>query len=358
MIDFQYIQDKVSNKVRLEFDELVFMYNNFSLSELSLLADMVRREKNGISVLYNNNFHIEPSNICKHRCKFCSFRRESQFDEGAWDMSIEDILKYCKEKYTSGMTEVHIVGSSHPEKKLDYYLNVIKTARENLPKEVAIKAYSAVEILDMSEGVGIEETLKQLKDVGLDAIPGGGAEILDDNIRSIICPDKATTEQWLEIHRIAHKIGIHSNATMLFGHIENREDRIRHILKIRELQDQTGGFSAFIPLKYLTSNNPLSKDYNITEISTLEIMRTYAISRLALDNVQHIKAYWPMLGLSDTEISLLYGADDIDGTVNNSTKIYSLAGASEQKPSLDVQTLEEIAKSAGYKAIERNSFYN
>lgn len=358
------IENKIDSLEKLSFDELMYLYEVLELSELSALSHRVRAKINGNKVFYIKNFHIEPSNICVHRCEFCSFRRESSSDEGAWSMSIDQVKEYCLEKYSPGTSEVHIVGSVHPEKDFGYYNQIVKTVRETLPSEVSIKAYSAIEILDMAASCNkeidhdyslenIRYVLSELKGSGLKAIPGGGAEILDDKIREKICPDKPMSEHWLNVHREAHKMGISSNATMLFGHIETREDRVRHLLRIRDLQEETSGFNAFIPLKYHLDNNIAAEKYGIAEISDMEILRTFAISRLALNNIPHIKAYWPMLGIELTELSLLFGADDIDGTINDSTKIYSLAGACEQSPQMTVSQLEKIAESAGFTAIKR-----
>lgn len=356
-MEIDSIVSKLSNGGRLNFDELSYLYKEGELSLLSYLSDQIRRSINGDYLFYNKNFHLEPSNICKHRCEFCSFRRDKEGDEGGWSMSIEEIIHHCQREYYPGITEVHIVGSVHPDKGLDYYLDIIKAVRETLPPEVTIKGYSAVEIVDMSEGVGVRSVLEQLKNLGLSALPGGGAEILDDKIRGVICPDKCTSQEWLNVHQTAHEIGLRSNATMLFGHIETPEDRIRHLLTLRELQDKTHGFDAFIPLKYHSANNPASEKFGIKEISTPEIMRTFAISRIALDNIPHIKSYWPMLGKELTQVALSFGADDLDGTIHNTTKIYSLAGAKEQHPSMTTQELEKMVISAGYTPKERDSFY-
>jgi aminodeoxyfutalosine synthase len=271
-------------------------------------------------------------------------------------MSLEEIRDYCREKYQKGMTEVHVVGSVHPEKGLDYYVSIIEIIRKELPDEVTIKAYSAVEIDDMSKysGKSWKEVLSILKSAGLQALPGGGAEIFEPGVRAQICPDKADGATWLEIHRIAHKMDIRTNSTMLFGHIESREDRINHLLSLRELQDETGGFDAFIPLLYKSSNNSLS---HLGELNIMEVLKTFAISRIVLDNIPHIKSYWPMLGKDLCQLSLLYGADDIDGTINDSTKIYSMAGSSSN-PGMTKQDLERIAIACGYQAVERDSFYN
>ncbi len=331
-------------------------YNHTNIHELSLEATKVREEKNSNIVYYNRNFHLEPSNICVHRCKFCSFRRDNSTQPGAWSMSYEQIREFCKSKYTPGDTEIHIVGSVHPNKGLDYYLKVIEIVREVLPQEVAIKAYSAVEIDDMSKlsGLTVNEVLKELKIRGLSILPGGGAEIFNNDIRSVLCPDKCSSQKWIEIHKTAHSLGIKSNATMLFGHIESIEHRVEHLLMIKEAQSQSHGFDAFIPLKFRNFNNNLS---HIPEIGILETLKTFAISRLILNNVDHIKSYWPMLGKELCQLTLLYGADDIDGTIKDSTKIYSMAGSVET-PQMSVQDLQSIANNCGYIAKERDSYYN
>ncbi|HQN24705.1 MAG TPA: CofH family radical SAM protein [Bacteroidales bacterium] len=340
---------------RYGFDRLLELYST-DLEQLRALALAEREARYGRAIFFNRNFHIEPSNICIHRCKFCSYRRDNEEQSGAWSMSLEQIREYCLKKYSKGITEVHIVGSVHPERDLDYYISIISMVKGLLPKEVSIKAYSAVEIDDMSisSGLNSEQVLTRLKEAGLDALPGGGAEIFDNSIRMQICPDKASAERYLEIHRTAHKLGIPTNCTMLFGHIESREQRVAHMLKLRELQDGTGGFNAFIPLKYSCANNSLSE---IGEVSQEEILRTIAISRLALDNIPHIKAYWPMLGKKTGILAMEYGADDMDGTIENSTKIYSMAGAEEQQPRLTVDELRELASAYGFHIKERDSFY-
>ncbi len=344
-------------KDRADLKHILELYDNFDMNTLSEYAHDVRSFFNGNKVFFNNNFHIEPSNICRHRCKFCSYRRDNSLQPGAWSMSLEEIRDYCREKYQKGMTEVHVVGSVHPEKGLDYYVSIIEIIRKELPDEVTIKAYSAVEIDDMSKysGKSWKEVLSILKSAGLQALPGGGAEIFEPGVRAQICPDKADGATWLEIHRIAHKMDIRTNSTMLFGHIESREDRINHLLSLRELQDETGGFDAFIPLLYKSSNNSLS---HLGELNIIEVLKTFAISRIVLDNIPHIKSYWPMLGKDLCQLSLLYGADDIDGTINDSTKIYSMAGSSVSNPGMTKQDLERIAVACGYQAVERDSFYN
>lgn len=343
------------NSVRYGFDRLMELYS-LELEQLRALALAEREARYSRTIFFNRNFHIEPSNVCIHRCKFCSYRRDGEEQPGAWSMTLGQIREYCLQKYSKGMTEVHIVGSVHPERDFNYYISIISLVRELMPKEVAIKAYSAVEIDDMciSSGLTPKQVLTQLKEAGLDALPGGGAEIFDSSIRGQICPDKTSAERYLEIHRTAHKLGISTNCTMLFGHIENREQRVAHMLALRELQESTRGFSAFIPLKYSCANNSLSE---IGEVSREEILRTIAISRLALDNIPHIKAYWPMLGKKTSILAMEYGADDMDGTIEDSTKIYSMAGSEEQNPVLAVNELKELASLSGFHIAERDSFY-
>lgn len=342
---------------RVGFEEAMNLYDSLDINKLSLLATSVREKINGKKVFYNRNFHLEPSNVCIHNCKFCSYRRGNIFEDGAWTMGLNEVEEYCLSKFTPDMTEIHIVGSVDPERDFEYYCNIVETVRKVLPEYVTIKAFSAVEIDDMAvaSGKSIVEVLTELKRRGVSALPGGGAEIFDAEIREIICPDKCSTDRWLEIHREAHKLGMRTNCTMLFGHIEKRENRVTHLLKLRELQDETGGFDAFIPLLFKSANNQLSY---LGEIEIVEILKTYAISRLVLDNIPHIKAYWPMLGKENSQLALLYGADDMDGTINDSTKIYSMAGSSEERPVMTIEELENSAKECGYIAIERDSSYN
>ena len=341
--------------------ELLELYDA-PLPRLQAAAGEIRRRLNGDRVWYNRNFHIEPSNICTHRCKFCSYRRDDASQAGAWSMELDEILPYCEAKFEPGMTEIHVVGSVQPGRTAAYYEEIIRLVQgfaleHGTPQRpVTVKAYTAVEIDDMARfsGIPVRELLVRLKEAGLATMPGGGAEIFAPHIRRQICPDKCTGERWLEIHRTAHKTGIPTNCTMLFGHIESREDRVDHLLALRELQAETGGFNAFIPLKYKSAGNRLS---DLGEVSDEEVLRTVAIARLALDNIPHIKAYWPMLGKDLAFEALSWGADDLDGTINDSTRIYSLAGAQEQRPVLTVSELQARATASGWKAVERDSFY-
>jgi len=340
-----------------ENNKALKLYDTTDMNEISSEATEVRERINGNLVFFNHNIHLEPSNVCIHRCKFCSYRRDDDTASGAWSMSLDEIKEFCTKIFKPSMTEVHITGSVHPSRNFEYYVSIIRILRDLLPEQVAIKAYSAVEIDDMciSSGKTVEEILGTLKDAGLSALPGGGAEIFAHSVRSIIAPDKCDGNRWLQIHRTAHKLGIRSNCTMLFGHIENRAHRVDHLLKLKELQSETGGFDAFIPLLFKNRGNSLSY---IVELNLSEILKTFAISRIVLDNIPHIKSYWPMLGKEVCGLTLLYGADDIDGTINDTTRIFSSAGSSEQKPSMSREELTAIASEFGYKAVERDSFYN
>ncbi|MBR6423237.1 MAG: CofH family radical SAM protein [Bacteroidales bacterium] len=322
----------------------------------------MRKSLNEDRIWYNRNFHLEPSNICAHRCSFCSYRRDDASQPGAWSMTLEEIVPYCERKFEPGMTEIHIVGSVHPDQPFAYYRQIVSLvhgfaeAHGTPARPVTVKAYTAVEIDDMCRynRLALEDCLRQLQEAGLATMPGGGAEIFAPAVRRQICPDKCDAQRWLDIHRTAHRMGIPTNCTMLFGHLESRGDRVDHLLALRALQDETGGFNAFIPLKFRARDNRLS---GLGEVSGEEVLRTFAIARLALDNIPHIKAYWPMLGKELAMEAMSYGADDLDGTINDSTRIYSLAGAEDQRPTLSVAELQARAAAAGWKAVERDSFY-
>jgi aminodeoxyfutalosine synthase len=348
------IAKKVVDGKRLTAEEGLVLYACNDLLLLSLLATWRRKQINGDKVFYNRNFHIEPTNICINHCVFCSYRRR-QGEAGSWEYSPDDIRELCKPYLDQPITEVHVVGGVHPQRDIYFYASLLAAIKETLPK-AAIKAFTAVEIDYMAQKARLsyEKSLQLLKENGLDALPGGGAEIFDETVRRQICPDKTNAATWLKIHETAHRLGIRTNATMLFGHIEKPVHRVDHLLRLRELQDATGGFDAFIPLKYKAQNNALS---NAGEITTVDVLRNFAVCRLLLDNIPHLKAYWPMLGKEVMQLALLFGADDIDGTIDDSTKIYSMAGADEQHPTLSVPELEIYIAATGFRAVERNTFY-
>lgn len=352
---YEKILEKSLAGVPISSHEALVLWREAPLAALGAAARMVKVAHSGQEVYYNRNIHIEPTNICAFHCAFCSYRRD-RGDEGAWYYDLAQIDKIVESHAAKPITEVHIVGGVHPDHDLQYYIDLIRQIKNRLP-QVAIKAYSAVELdyIIKKEGVSLKEGLKRLIEAGMQAIPGGGAEIFASDIRGRICPEKCTAQEWLDLHQTAHELGINTNATILYGHIEQIEDRIDHLLRLRDLQGLTGGFSAFIPLKFRTSGNLLGE--NITETSLVEDMRMMALSRIFLDNVPHIKAYWPMLGLEATQMALEFGADDIDGTIDDTTKIYSMAGAEEQKPQLSVEQCQCLIRKAGFEPVERDTFY-
>jgi aminodeoxyfutalosine synthase len=332
------------------------LYEKAELSFVGLLANYIREEKNGDFTYFNRNFHIEPTNICVFTCKFCSYSRLlKQADEG-WVLSKEQMLDIIRSYENKPVTEVHIVGGVHPKLTLEFFCDLFKSIKEISPN-LHIKAFTAVEYEYMfrKAKVSVEEGLKIMMEAGLDSIPGGGAEIFDEVLRAEISGDKATTAQWLEIHETAHRLGLKSNCTMLYGHIESYAHRVDHMDRLRNLQDRTGGFNTFIPLKFRNKDNEMS---NVPEATVIEDLKNYAIARIFLDNIDHIKAYWPMIGRSTAQLSLSFGVDDIDGTIDDTTKIYSMAGSEEQNPQLTTQQLVTLIKNVDRHPIERGTLYN
>ena len=349
------IIEKCRRAERITAEEALVLWQQASLWQLSELALAAKRRVSGEKVYYNRNFHLEPTNVCLFECKFCSYCRKAG-EAGAWAYSMDEVLDIVRSRQGSGATEIHIVGGVHPTNDLYYYAEMIRRIKEIMPT-VAIKAFTAVELNYMirQAGLTLEQGLSLLKEAGMESIPGGGAEIFAPEIRTKICPQKGSAEEWLALHRTAHGLGIDSNATMLYGHIESIEHRIDHLMRIRELQDATGGINAFIPLKFRSANNSMSE---LGETSVTDDLRTLAMSRLLLDNVAHIKAYWVMYGKATTELALAFGADDIDGTIDDSTKIYSMAGAADTRPTMSVEDIERICSAAGFTAVERDTHYN
>jgi aminodeoxyfutalosine synthase len=348
----KHIAEKVFRKERLTPEEGVLLFQEADTGYLGMLAEVVRRDKCGNDVYYIRNFHIEPTNICVNKCRFCSYSHH--FSDRSWELSAEEMLDIVRSQDES-VREVHITGAVHPDRDIYYYGNLLGRIRELRP-DIHIKALSAVELeyLMKKSRMTHEQGLKYLKSCGLDSIPGGGAEIFDESIRKKICESKATSSEWLAIHEAAHKLNITSNATMLYGHIEQYEHRMHHLLLLRDLQDRTGGFNAFIPLKFKNRNNELSY---INEASVLEDMRNYAVSRIFLDNFPHLKAYWPMIGKPMAQLSLSFGVDDLDGTIQDSTRIYSLAGSEEQNPAITVSEMIDFITQVRRNPVERDSLY-
>lgn len=347
---------KVQNGSRISFDECASLYQEADLGYLGILADGIKRSRHGDHVYFNRNFHVEPTNICVFDCKFCSYSRLLKHKHEAWELSEDEILQMVREYDGKPITEVHIVGGVHPKMGLHYFAGLIKKVKEIRP-DIHVKAFTAVELEYMCRKAKLsyKEGLQVLKDAGQDSLPGGGAEIFDEQIRAEICEDKCTTEEWLDIHRTAHSLGMPSNATMLYGHIESFEHRVDHMNRLRKLQDETNGFNTFIPLKFRNGDNQMS---HVPEVSTVEDLRNYAIARIFMDNFGHIKAYWPMIGRETAQMSLSFGVDDVDGTIDDSTRIYSMAGAEEQNPALTTEQLVGLIKEVGLHPIERDTLYN
>ena len=353
--DLRAIADKITDNIRITPEDGLFLYKNADLPFLGLLAGIVRRRHNGNLAYFNRNFHIEPTNKCIYNCRFCSYHKPDG-DPESWEYSHEEMLDIVKRFDGKEVTEVHIVGGVHPSYDLHYWGSLLKKIKDYRPA-LHIKAFSAIELDHMISlaGCSVEEGLLLLKGYGLDSIPGGGAEIFDEELRKKICDEKSSSELWLRIHETAHRIGIPSNATMLYGHIETYFHRINHMERLRILQDETHGFNAFIPLKYRQSNNSMSY---LGEVSTIEDLRNYAVSRIYLDNFPHIKAYWPMTGKECAQISLSFGTDDMDGTIDDTTRIYSMAGSEEGNPAMSSDEICALIRQAGFIPVERDSLYN
>ena len=351
----EQIAEILSRGERIDAAQAKVLWEQAPLWLLARLAVEAKVGKSGDKVFYNKNFHLEPTNICLFECRFCSYRRRKG-EPGAWDYSMEEVLAQVEARKGCGATEVHIVGGVHPDRDIYYYAEMIRRIKEIMPA-ICVKAFTAVELHYMirKAGLTIEEGLQLLKEAGMESIPGGGAEIFDEKIRAEICPQKCSSVEWLDMHERAHKLGYDSNATMLYGHIESIDHRIDHLMRLRDLQDRTGGFNAFIPLKFRSANNGLE---SLGETSVVDDMRTLAMSRLILDNVPHIKAYWVMYGKESAELALSFGADDIDGTIEDSTKIYSMAGAKDQRPRLTIAEIEKMCAVAGFQSVERDTHYN
>jgi aminodeoxyfutalosine synthase len=360
-----FIQDPematIANKIlsqepqRITAEEGIMLFKKGSLPFLGMLANHIREKKHGNNTYFNRNFHIEPTNVCVFSCAFCSYSRLYANKDEGWELSIDQMLEIVKKYNDKQVTEVHIVGGVHPKMNMAYFTELIGKIRETAP-HLHIKAFTAVELDYMfrKAKLSVEDGLKQFKLAGLQSLPGGGAEIFHPEVREKIAGDKVTGEGWLKIHETAHQLGIPSNATLLYGHIETAEHRIDHMLKLRDLQDKTGGFNTFIPLKFRNENNDMS---HIPESTQIEDLKMYAISRIFLDNFPHIKAYWPMLGRNQAQMTLSFGVNDLDGTIDDSTKIYSMAGSEEQNPSMTTEQLVQLIHQAGRQPVERDTLY-
>ena len=354
--DLKKIAEKVQLQQRITDEEGIILFEKGSLSFVGTLANFIRVRLHGNTTYFNRNFHIEPTNVCVYSCKFCSYSQLYAHKEEGWELSIDQMLDIVKSYDGKAITEVHIVGGVHPKMNMAYFIELMQKIKGHRPG-LHVKAFTAVELDYMfrKAKLSVEEGMRQLHAAGLDSLPGGGAEIFHPEIRQQICADKVDAEGWLKIHEVAHNLGMHSNATMLYGHIEKYEHRIDHMRRLRELQDKTGGFNTFIPLKFRNYDNDMSY---VAESTVTEDMRLYAIARIYLDNFPHLKAYWPMLGRENAQLSLSFGVNDIDGTIDDSTKIYSMAGSEEQSPTMSTAELVTLIKQVKRTPIERDTLYN
>lgn len=352
----QKIADKVYADQRLSREDGLLLFEKADLSFVGALANHVREKLHGDNVYFNRNFHIEPTNVCVFTCNFCSYSRLYAHREEGWELSLDDMINIVKKYDGQPVTEVHIVGGVHPKMNLYFFADLLKAIKAHRP-DLHIKAFTAVELDYMFRKAKLsnDEGVKVLKEAGLNSIPGGGAEIFNEEIREKICADKVDAEGWLAIHEAIHNAGMHSNATMLYGHVEKYEHRIDHMDRLRQLQDKTGGFNTFIPLKFRNGDNDMS---NVPEVSLVEDLKMYAVARLYMDNFPHLKAYWPMLGRKNAQLTLSFGVDDIDGTIDDTTKIYSMAGAEEQKPEMTTEEIVTLVKQVKRKPVERDTLYN
>ncbi|RYU92330.1 aminofutalosine synthase MqnE [Mucilaginibacter terrigena] len=350
------IAEKVLHNQRITFDEGVLLYEKAELGYLGVLANYIREQKHGDKTYFNRNFHIEPTNLCVYDCKFCSYSRLLKQRADGWEYTMEEMLDIVKKYDGQPVTEVHIVGGVLPQYDVAFYSELFSRIKAHRP-HLHVKALTPVEYHYIFKKAKIDYAtgMRLMKEAGLESIPGGGAEIFHPEVRDLIAKDKCTGEQWLAIHEEWHKLGMRSNATMLYGHIEKFHHRVDHMERLRELQDRTGGFQTFIPLKFRNRDNQMS---DVPESTVVEDLRNYAIARIYLDNFDHIKAYWAMISRTTAQLSLNFGVDDIDGTLDDTTKIYSMAGAEEQKPAMSTKELVDLIKHAGRYPIERDTLYN
>ena len=354
--NLRIIAGKVQNGERLTEEEGVLLFEKGELGFVGALANHIATRLHHGKVYFNRNFHIEPTNVCVFTCHFCSYSRLYKHRDEGWELSIEQMMDIVRKYDGQPVTEVHIVGGVHPKMNFEFFCELLTKIKEHRP-ELHRKGFTAVELDYMirKAKLSVAEGMARLKEAGLQSLPGGGAEIFHPDVREVICADKVGADGWLNIHETAHNLGMHSNATMLYGHIEKYEHRIDHMSRLRQLQDKTGGFNCFIPLKFRNKGNDMS---HIAESTIVEDLRLYAISRVFMDNFRNLKAYWPMLGRQTAQLTLDFGVNDLDGTIDDTTKIYSMAGAEEQKPSLSTEELCDMIHAVGKIPVERDTLYN
>ncbi len=350
------ITSKVQEGTRISDEDAMYLYEKASLSQVGVLANYVRESKHGDKTYFNRNFHMEPTNVCLYTCTFCSYSRLIKKREEGWEYSLDDMMDIVKGYDEKEVTEVHIVGGVLPQYDVAFYTDLFKAIKAHRP-DLHIKALTPVEYhyIFKKAKMSYQEGMEAMKAAGLDSMPGGGAEIFHPEVRDQIAGGKCSGDQWLEIHRIWHGLGMRSNATMLYGHIEEYRHRVDHMRQLRELQDDTKGFQTFIPLKFRNKGNQLS---HLEETVVVEDLKNYAIARIYLDNFDHVKAYWPMIGRETAQLSLSFGVDDLDGTIDDTTKIYTMAGSEEQNPALSTEQLVQMIKRVNRHPIERDTLYN
>jgi len=352
-VGFESILAKVNTGERLSYEDGLTLYNSNEILAIGYLANLVRNRLNGDKAYFIYNQHINYSNICTNLCKFCAFGKEKGHDL-AYEMSVDEVRKKVQDRLQEPITEIHMVGGIHPDLPFKYYLELLQTIKEVRP-EVHIQAFTCVEIAHLAElaGESVADTLELLKEAGLGSIPGGGAEVFSPRIRQLTCEKKLPGKDWLEVAKIAHNHGLNTNATMLYGHIETMEERLEHLLALRQAQDETGGFLAFIPLAFHPQNTEMD---NLSRTTGMDDLKNIAISRLMLDNFPHIKAYWVMIGPKLAQVALSFGADDMDGTVKEEV-ITHMAGADTEQ-AIGSKTLVHLIREAGRIPIERDTLYN
>jgi aminodeoxyfutalosine synthase len=354
--ELQAIGEKIIKRERITEQDGLLLFEFGNLPFLGALANYVREDLHGDKTYFNRNFHIEPTNVCVFSCKFCSYSRLYAHREEGWELTIDQMLDIVKSYDGKPVTEVHIVGGVHPKMNLPYFAELLKKIKAHRP-DLHIKGFTAVELDYMfrKAKMTIKEGMEFLKNAGLDSLPGGGAEIFHPEIRAMISHDKVDADGWLQIHEAAHNTGMQSNATMLYGHVEKYWHRVDHMERLRQLQDKTHGFNTFIPLKFRNKDNEMS---HVPESGIIEDMKMYAVARLYLDNFPHLKAYWPMLGRNNAQLTLSFGVNDVDGTIDDSTKIYSMAGSEEQNPTMTTAQLVTLIKQVKRRPVERDTLYN
>jgi aminodeoxyfutalosine synthase len=353
--DVAPVLEKALAGERLDAGDGLALFRSHDVNAMGWAANRLREERHGNVAYYLKNRHINYSNVCKYDCFFCSFYRSKPTDEGAWEWSVDEVLAHVAPFKDTGLKEFHIVGGVHPDLPFSYYTDMLRALRAEHPG-VALKAFTAIEIAYFAEltGKSLHDVLSELKDAGLAMLPGGGAEVFADRVRYKVCRDKADADRWFEVHATAHALGIPTNCTMLYGHIETLEERVDHLLRLRALQDRTKGLLSYIPLRFHPDNNLLGSK-RLGEPDGLDVLKNVAVARLLLDNVPHVKAYWIMLGIKPAQLALHWGADDIDGTVTWE-RIYHMAGAKTPE-GLTEERLREVIRETGREPVERDAFY-